>query len=86
MLGKTVEWTSQSGGYSKTKTGTVVQVVPAKGYPDRERFPDLYKGPGVGLCRKVESYVVAVKTGKAAVRHYWPRPNGLTVVEGGAGT
>lgn len=81
MLGKTVEWTSQAGGHSKTKTGTVVQVVPAKGYPDRERFPNLYKGPGVGICRKEESYVVAVKTSKTGVRHYWPRQKTLKMVD-----
>ncbi len=79
MLGKTVEWSSQSGGFAKTKSGTVVEVVAVGKYPDRERFADLYRGPGVGTHRKMESYVVAVKTGKTAIRHYWPRPGGLTV-------
>jgi hypothetical protein len=73
--GQQVSWTSQSAGIVKTKTGTVEQVVPAGGYPDRERFEALYRGPGVGLHRDHQSYVVRVpgKTAKAAGKLYWPR-------------
>lgn len=81
MLGKTVEWTSQSGGHTKTKTGTVAEVVRAGDRPNRMRFPDLYKGPGCGIGRSEESYVVAVQVGKRSVKHYWPRTGQLTVKE-----
>ncbi|BDU72928.1 hypothetical protein METEAL_21020 [Mesoterricola silvestris] len=74
--GQKVAWTSQSGGYVKDKVGVVAQVVPAKGYPDRDRFLHLYKSAGVGLCRDHESYVVLV--GK---RPYWPRVSHLKAVK-----
>lgn len=78
-LGDTVTWTSQSAGVAKTKTGTVEEVVPAKGTPSRERFPQLYRSAGVGLPRDHVSYVVRVpgKTAKAAGTTYWPRVSAL---------
>lgn len=78
-LGDSVTWTSQSSGVVKTKTGVVVQVVAPKTYPDRVRFVQLYKGPGVGMSREHESYVVHVpgKTTKAAGKLYWPRVTAL---------
>ena len=78
-LGDAVTWTSQSAGVVKNKTGIVEQVVAPKTYPDRERFVQLYRGPGVGLSREHESYVVRVpgKTAKAAGKLYWPRANTL---------
>lgn len=72
-VGDQVQWTSQSGGYTKAKMGTVEEVVPARGYPDRERFQRLYKGSGVGLARDHVSYVVWVHGSGA----YWPRANKL---------
>lgn len=74
-VGDDVTWTSQSAGVAKSKTGIVEQVVPAGGYPDRERFESLYRGPGVGLHRDHESYVVRVpgKTAKSQGKVYWPR-------------
>lgn len=68
-LGASVKWTSQAGGYTVEKQGVVEEVVPAGGYPDRDRFPSLYKQSGVGLKRDHESYVVRVK-GRGV---YWPR-------------
>ena len=78
--GDLVTWTSQSAGVSKTKTGAVEQIVAPKGMPDRDRFAKLYKGPGVGLPRDHESYVVRVpgKTAKSAGKLYWPRVNALS--------
>lgn len=82
-LGDTTTWTSQSSGYTRTKTGIVEEVVPPGGMPDRQRFEHLYKGPGVGLPRDHESYVVRVpgKTAKAAGKLYWPRAAGLQRVQ-----
>lgn len=77
--GDSVTWTSQSAGVAKSKTGTIEQVVPAKSCPDRECFLQLYTGPGVGLPRDHESYVVRVpgKTPKSAGKLYWPRVSAL---------
>ena len=82
-LGDTVTWTSQSAGVAKTKIGTVEQVVAPKTYPDRDRFLQLYRGPGVGLARDHESYVILVpgKTGKGAGKIYWPRANVLALTK-----
>lgn len=78
--GDCVAWTSQAAGVTKSKTGIIEQVVAPKTYPDRGRFLQLYKGPGVGLSRNHESYVVRVpgKTEKSAGKVYWPRANALT--------
>lgn len=70
--GDKVVWVSSN----LKKYGVIVGVVPAGKLPDRERFPKLYSGAGVGLPRNHESYVVAVERGKtpgSSVRHYWPR-------------
>lgn len=78
-LGDTVTWTSQAAGVSKSKTGIVEEVVPVKGMPSRERFPQLYRGPGVGSPRDHVSYVVRVpgRTAKASGTLYWPRASAL---------
>jgi len=79
--GDTVTWTSQAGGVSKRKSGVVVAVVPAKTLPSKADFPGLYRGAGIGSSRSHESYVIRVKTGATAFRIYWPRVNGLSVVQ-----
>lgn len=78
-LGQTVCWTSQAGGSARFKTGVVEEVVMAKAYPNRERFPQLYRGSGVGLARDKVSYVVRVpgRTPKSAGTVYWPRVGAL---------
>lgn len=76
-----VKWSSQAQGSHKKKIGIVVQVVPAGEYPDREKFPRLYSGSGIGMSRNHESYVMAVDCGKnpgSLVRHYWPRVSALS--------
>lgn len=76
-----VKWSSQAQGRHKTKVGIIVQVVPAGSYPDRDKFPKLYWGAGVGMSRNHESYVVAVDCGKtpgSSTRHYWPRVSALS--------
>lgn len=83
-LGDGVEWTSQSGGYTKSKAGLVEQVVAAGALPDRERFPHLYRSAGVGMPRDHESYVVRVpgKSAKSAGTVYWPRVALLKLPDG----
>ncbi len=78
--GSTVTWTSQAQGSFATKNGEVVEVVAAGKLPSRDRFESLYKGAGVGMPRKHESYVVSVDVGKtpgSSVRFYWPRVSAL---------
>lgn len=67
ILGDTVHWLSQAQGRSLAKQGVVAEIVPAGSRPDKARFPQLYKGAGAGMSRKVESYVVVVGT-----KPYWP--------------
>lgn len=60
-VGDTVKWTSQAGGFTKTKQGTVVAVVPAKCAP-RTCVPE---GPFkvdkcCGAPRDHESYLVRI--------------------------
>jgi hypothetical protein len=71
-LGDRVTWTSQARGATKTKTGTVVEVVPKGGRPNRSQFPSLYKDAGVGFSRTHESYVVSVPNKRSGVKIYWP--------------
>lgn len=63
-------------------TSVRLQLVAPKELPDRDRFVQLYKGPGVGLSRDHESYVVRVpgKTTKGAGKLYWARVNALSLV------
>ena len=78
-VGDSVTWTSQSSGYTRTKTGVIEEVVPSQWMPNRDQFPQLYRGPGVGAPRDHVSYVVRVagKTAKSAGTVYWPRSAGL---------
>lgn len=78
-VGDEVEWTSQAGGNTKTKVGVIAQVVPAKGYPDRDRFLSLHKSSGIGMHRDHVSYVVLVKN-----KPYWPVAKKLTRVSAAA--
>lgn len=71
-VGDSVTWTSQAGGTSKTKTGTVMQVVLPGRLPDRQAFPELYRHSGVGMARSETSYVVQVGR-----KVYWPRTSAL---------
>jgi hypothetical protein len=75
-LGTVVEWTSQSQGSSKTKRGVIVAVVQGDQLPNREEYPQLYTGAGLGSWRHHESYVVQV--GK---KYYWPRVSALKEVK-----
>lgn len=81
-VGDIVTWTSQSQGFSRTKTGKVILVVPAGKHPfelmskelkDLQRMYD-------GWARDHESYVVEVQTGKTPKSKpalYWPRTSWL---------
>ena len=66
-LGDQVHWISQAGGYTKEKSGTVSEIIPA-GEEPRARLKDH------GLPRSHESYIVAVNQ-----TNYWPRVSGLQV-------
>ncbi|WP_285905140.1 hypothetical protein [Pseudodesulfovibrio pelocollis] len=86
--GDTVTWTSKSGGFSKTKSGKVIAVVPAK--TPFEKVIDQHKitqenfnlSPAKmpGAPRDHESYVVFVEpeSKRAKGRIYWPNVSGLT--------
>lgn len=72
-VGENVSWSSQAQGFTKRKDGVVVAYVPPGNRPCRNSFPDLYKGPGVGFGRSVDSYVVRVGN-----KHYWPITKNLS--------
>ncbi len=82
-VGDEVKWTSQSGGYEKTKTGTVVFVIPANAPAwtrvgrDQEKIFDLRTD--LSGTRREESYLVTV-AGKSIFSRkllYWPRTKNL---------
>jgi hypothetical protein len=58
-VGDQVEWVSQADGWSRTKQGVIVEVIPAGKRPNLR---------GAGSARKHESYLVRV-----GGRVYWPR-------------
>lgn len=79
-VGTRVRWTSQAGGFAKTKEGLVVYVIPPKEYvreilQRNDRFRREVRDFSIFL-RDHESYVVRV--GK---RLYWPIVKGLEIVE-----
>ncbi len=86
-VGDRVSWKSQAGGHWKTKTGTVVEVVPAFKIPRDKRF---------GSNRRHESYIVEVTypayRSTSAVKsvrqrkpeRYWPLVRNLRLVKRGS--
>ena len=85
--GDRVQWTSQSYGTVKTKLGTVVQCVPANGYPDLNKFPmrQILRYPVNARPepRPVLSYVVAAYRDNRKTEFYWPRESKLKRVTDG---
>jgi hypothetical protein len=85
--GDRVSWTSSSYGTTKTKRGTVVQCVPANGYPDLAKFPmrQILRYPANYRPdpRPVLSYVVAVYRPNRKTQFYWPRESKLNRVTDG---
>ncbi len=80
--GAAVTWRSQAGSRYKTKTGTVVLVVPALVDPViMPEWPEATRGllkgsfDGRGSPRREESYLVKVDN-----KLYWPRVSGLHLV------
>ena len=67
-IGDFVEWTSQAGGYAKSKRGLVVEVVPINAEPSRKP-----RGAGLG-GRKHQSYIVEVlgETPRQKATLHWP--------------
>jgi len=81
-LNDTVKWSSQAQGSWKTKTGVILQVVPAGGMPDRDDFRALYNGAGCGSPRNHESYVVGILNNRTGnYKLYWPRVSALKEVK-----
>lgn len=70
-INQKVSWTSHSGGYTKSKTGTVVAVIPPHAHIPYEWKKRL---DAPGLPRDHESYLVLVpgKTERSAGKLYWP--------------
>jgi len=78
-LGQTVEWTSQAGGWTKTKRGTIVAIVPAGRKPSECLYGDHYRVDAYGsLGRNHESYLVQVGSSR---RLYWPLVAKLQVAQ-----
>ena len=75
-VGDMVTWTSQSGSYSKTKTGTVLVIVPAGSRPVGPEGYRANSKAGYGLSRYEDSYLIAV--GHVI---YWPRVCWLKLAE-----
>ena len=94
-LGDAVTWTSQANASIRTKTGTIVAVVPANiavgAYIDQRASLSAYKydmsSIAWGYVRPTTSYLVAVtmvsRTGKLRDRQrlYWPRVSALRQAE-----
>jgi hypothetical protein len=71
-LGQKVYWFSSGNGWYVEREGVIVKIMAPGERPEKEEFPDFYKGwnrPGKG--RKQESYVVRVDS-KRSCRHFWP--------------
>ena len=65
-IGDIVSWTSQAGGFSKMKTGVIVDFVKPYSVPDEK-----YKLHTLSM-RKTTSYVVQVGN-----KYYWPHRSKL---------
>ena len=80
--GEKVEWTSQAGGYTKTKTGVILVVVPAGVCPKKHAnslelvnvLPPQYPG----CPRDHETYLVQLGR---RTRLYWPLVRNLKSLE-----
>ena len=80
--GDLVEWTSQSGGYKKTKRGFIVAVVPPFCMAHRFVPIDYRKGAfNWGMHRNHESYIVKVSGRGIPTKLYWPRVAYLKLVK-----
>lgn len=87
-VGDRVTWESQAGGYTRKKTGTVVEVVRAGGIPRDKNF---------GSSRAHESYIVEVtyepRRSTSTIKsvrvrkpeRYWPLVANLHLVKRGSG-
>ena len=73
-VGDRVIWTSQSQGFTKTKTGIIVAVVPGGVDPIKVVPAGMKIMPLHGFARNYESYLVQVAGSKTL---YWPLVNNL---------
>jgi len=74
--GDKVTWTSDDPGLRKEKNGTVVEVVSAYRYPDRNRFPSLHTRSRSNGIRDHISYVF-----RSEGANYWPDVKDLNRLE-----
>jgi hypothetical protein len=78
-VGDKVEWTSQSGGITRTKRGVIVEVVPPRSNPRMTIT-------GAGMWRDHVSYAVRAsvidgsEAQKKRTKLYWPRVGSLRLV------
>lgn len=79
-VGDRVTWKSQSGGFTTTKTGEIVTVVPAGISPKTPVGFRCNSKFGYGMAREHESYLVRVD-GKGN-RLYWPLVRHLKLLRG----
>ncbi len=75
--GRVVMWTSQAGGRTKTKTGTIMKVVPPNTHPRDALVGTAFSVDAGSLGRDHESYLVQVGHSKHL---YWPLVSKLTVI------
>ena len=80
--GDRVKWTSQSGGYRKTKCGVIIAVVPP-GCMAHRFVPIDYRNQSFnwGMQRDHESYIVKVSGRGIPTKLYWPRVAYLKLVK-----
>lgn len=75
-LGQTVTWASQANGSTTTKTGAIVEVVPAGSRVSARHWEQM---DASGLPRDHESYIIRVpgKTERSKGKLYWPHVSKL---------
>jgi hypothetical protein len=79
QVGDVVEWTSQAGGYKKTRRGKIMFLVPGGRHPRTIVSPECVPaGTKYTSPRKEDSYLVLVGN---KLRYYWPRVKHLKLVE-----
>ena len=71
--GTEVTWTSQAGGYEKTKTGTILYCI-LKNDNLRKLLPEDFPFKKIQgqMVSQIDRYLVEVKTGPKAIKYYTP--------------
>lgn len=81
-VGDLIEWTSQAGGYNRTKIGIVIKALPIGLAPDDfGGFGGnnlLWKIHRPGKGRNHESYIIALPHPDKPTEFFWPKVGQLT--------